>query len=60
MPPGRSGLVGANGSGRSTLLRLAAGALEETARGSPLVVSHDARFLEDVGVDRTLELRGTP
>ena len=44
--PGRTGLIGANGSGKSTY------------RGALLVASHDLPFLRTIGITRWLRLEG--
>lgn len=49
--PGRSGLVGANGSGKSTVLRLAAGLLTPT-RGSVSVAGEVGYLPQDLTLDR--------
>jgi ATPase subunit of ABC transporter with duplicated ATPase domains len=50
--PGRSGLVGANGSGKYTLLRLAAGVLKPT-RGSVSVAGEVGYLPQDLVLDRS-------
>lgn len=44
--PGWTGILGANGSGKTTLLSIAVGALQPTAGGALILVSHDAVFLQ--------------